>query len=154
MFFHDVICPVSYIKVDSNVSRVTVFMNSVLLALYLLSGSPYFVAIVAFDYGIRAIWQLKYSPIRFLAVKLTNALDIPVKPIDQAPKLFASRVGFLFAFTSTLLFPVSAMASLGVAGVLLVFTVLDSVFDFCVGCLVYTYVVLSIYKYMGIRETV
>ena len=152
MFFHDVICPVSYKKIDSNVSRLTVFMNAALLALYLLTGSPYFVALVAIDYGIRAIGELKYSPIRFLAVKTTNLLDIPVKRVDRAPKLFASRVGLLFAFTSTLLFPLSVTASLSVAGVLLVFAVLDSVFDFCLGCLVYSYVVLPFYRYMGIRE--
>jgi hypothetical protein len=27
----------------------------------------------------RAIWQLKYNPIRFLAVKFSNALDIPLR---------------------------------------------------------------------------
>lgn len=153
MFLHNIICPVSNIKIDSNVSRLTVFMNAVLLALYLLTGNPVLVVVVAIDYAIRAIWQPKYSPIRFLAMRIANNLYVPEKLIDQAPKLFASRVGFLFAITSTLLFAFSGPASLLVAGVLLVFTTLDSVLDFCVGCLVYTVVVLPFYNFIGMRET-
>jgi hypothetical protein len=151
MFLHNVICPISNIRVDSNVSRMIAFMNAALLALYVLTGTTWLVAIVALDYGIRALWQLKYSPIRFLAIKSTNALDIPAKPIDLAPKLFASRIGFLFATTSALLIPINDHVSLIVAGVLVTFATLEAAFDLCVGCLTYTYIVLPFYKFMGIR---
>lgn len=153
-FFDDVICPISHIKIDSHVSRLTVFMNAILLALYVLTGLPYLVVIVAIDYGIRATWKPAYSPLRWVAVKIISATGIPEKRIDQAPKLFASRVGFLFALTSTLLLPVTAMASLAVGSILLVFTILDSVFDLCVGCITYAYIVLPFYQYMGVREKI
>jgi hypothetical protein len=151
-FFHNVVCPVSNIKINSYASRITVFINAVLLALYLLTGIPYLVAIVAIDYGIRALWNPEYSPLRWLALRILSATNLSEKLTDQAPKLFASRIGFLFALTSTIFFPLSATVSLVIAGILFVFATLDSVFDFCVGCLTYTYIVLPFYQFMGIRE--
>jgi len=150
-FLDDIICPVSFVKIDNHVSRLTVFTNAVLIALYLFTGAPYFMLVVAIDYGIRAIWKPRYSPLRWIAARIVNLGGFSEKLIDQAPKLFASRVGFLFAAISVLLIPVSITASLIVAGVLLIFTILDSVFDFCVGCLTYYHVVLPFYKYRGIR---
>jgi len=149
--FDDVICPVSFVQIDSNVSRLTVFLNAALIALYLATGLPYFMMLVALDYGIRAIWNPKYSPLRWVAAGLVRVVGLSEKLIDQAPKLFASRVGFLFAAISVLLLSWSMTASLVVGGVLLIFTILDSVFDFCVGCLTYYYVVLPFYQWRGIR---
>jgi hypothetical protein len=145
-FLDNVVCPISHIKIDSNVSRLTVFMNSILIALYLFTGAPYFMLLVAIDYAIRALWKPKYSPLRWVAVRIARMVGLSEKQVNQAPKLFASRVGFLFAVVILFLTPLSIKASLIVAGVLLVFTVLDSVFNFCVGCLTYHYVVFPFYQ--------
>lgn len=145
-FLDNVVCPISNVKIDSNVSRLTVFMNSILIALYLLTGAPYFMILVAIDYAIRASWKPKYSPLRWVAVGIARMGGLSEKQVEQDPKLFASRVGFLFAVISVFLTPLSMKASLIVAGVLLVFTILDSVFDFCVGCLTYHYVVFPFYQ--------
>lgn len=150
-FLDNVICPISNVKIDNHVSRLTVFMNAALIALYLFTGLPYFMLLVAVDYGIRAMWNPKYSPLRWLAASIINLGGFSPKMIDQAPKLFASRVGFLFAAISVLLVPMYATASLIVAGILLIFTILDSVFDFCVGCLTYYYIVLPFYQWRGVR---
>lgn len=150
-FLDDVICPISFVKIDNHISRLTVFFNAVLLALYIWTGIPLFVFVVALDYGIRAVWNPQFSALRWVAAKAIGVSGMAPKLIDQAPKLFASRVGFLFAITSALLAPVSPSASAIVAAVLLVFTVLDSVFDFCVGCMTYYYVVLPFYQWRGIR---
>ncbi len=150
--FSDVICPVNNNKINKNLSRVTVFINASLLALYVITGMPLLVALVALDYGIRAIWKPEYSPLRWVALQIVNVLNIPEKEMDQAPKLFASRVGFLFAFASLIFVPISMPVSLVVAGILTVFAYADSVLDFCVGCITYTYIVLPFYQYLGIRS--
>jgi hypothetical protein len=144
-FLENVVCPISNVKIDSNVSRITVLINALLIALYLYTGGLYFMVLVAIDYGIRALPKPKYSPIRWIAVGIARIVRITKKTVDQAPKLFASRVGFLFAVTVLILNPLSIQASLIVAGVLLVFTILDSVLNFCVGCLTYHYVVFPLY---------
>lgn len=150
-FMDDVICPISSIKVDNSVSRLTVFFNAVLIAAYVFTGWFLLIAIVAIDYGIRATWNPHYSPIRWIAAKTLATMGRKGEMKDQAPKLFASRVGFLFALTSMLLFSITPAASIGVGAVLLVFTIMDSVFDFCVGCITYTYIVLPVYQRLGIR---
>ena len=65
--------------------------------------------------------------------------------IDKAPKIFAARVGFLFALASALLFFISLSASLVVALTLMCFALLESVFNLCVGCLVYTFIVFPLF---------
>ncbi len=150
-FLDNVICPVSNVKVDSHVSRLTVFLNAVFIALYVITGNPLFMAVVALDYGIRVFASAKYSPLKWVATGIARAIGMSEKMVDQAPKMFAARVGFLFALVSVLLAPQAAFASLVVAGTLLVFTILDSVFDFCVGCLTYNYLVLPFYQWRGVR---
>jgi hypothetical protein len=150
-FIDNVICPVSNVKIDSNVSRLTVFLNAICLALFVSTHIPWLVILVAVDYGIRVMGQAEYSPMRWVAVKIAGALKWSAQPIDQAPKLFAARLGFLFSAGSALFFTASLPASLVLGSILLVFATLDSVFDFCVGCLTYTYAVLPFYKWRGIR---
>lgn len=148
-FFSNVVCPISNVKINSYVSRLTVFMNAILIGLFLLTGNPLFMWIVALDYGIRAIGNPRFSPLRWGAAQLIKIVRLPEKLTDQAPKLFASRVGFLFAACSVLFFLMSSMTGAIVAGILLVFTILDSVFDFCVGCLTYQYIVLPLFQARG-----
>jgi Domain of unknown function (DUF4395) len=150
-FLDNAICPISNVKVDSHISRLTVFLNASLLALYLVTGIPLFIGIVAIDYAIRAIGNPKYSPLKWIAATIINLAGRSPKMVDQAPKLFAARVGLLFAAMSVALMPMNTTASFIVGGILLVFTVLDSVFDFCVGCITYAYVVLPFYKWRGVR---
>ncbi len=151
MFLDNGVCPVSSEKIDSWASRLTVFFNVLILVAFLFTGNGGFVVVSALDYGIRAIFDSRWSPLSFLATKLLAIAGVPKKYVGKAPKLFASRVGFLCATSSALLFPVAPTASLVVAGMLTVFAILDSVFGFCVGCLLYTYLVLPLYKARGLR---
>lgn len=150
-FLDDVICPISNVKIDSHVGRLTAFLCAILLALYVYTGLSLIVLFVALDYSLRATGNTQYSPLRWVAAQAIGMTGMTPKLIDQAPKLFASRVGFLFAATSALLIPVSVPASVVVAAVLLVFAFLDGVFNFCVGCLTYHYLVLPFYQWRGVR---
>ena len=151
-FLDDVICPVSNVKIDNNISRLTVFFNVILLALFVTTHIPYFLILCAVDYAIRVAGKPQYSPMRWLAANIASALKWPANMQDQAPKMFAARLGLFFSAGAVIFFSFSLTVSLVFAGILLVFATLDSVFDFCVGCLTYTYVVLPFYKWRGIRE--
>ena len=153
MLFQNVVCPISQVKIDSRVSRVTSFINSLLIALYVLTGSPFFIVAAALDFSVRAFGKQKFSPVRLLSITLAKGLHISGKKIVLAPKIFASRVGFLFSAASLTLFVILLpKASLVVAAVLLVFTLMDSLLDFCVGCLMYHYVVLPFYTHRNPRS--
>ncbi|HWB26795.1 MAG TPA: DUF4395 domain-containing protein [Chitinophagaceae bacterium] len=141
-----IISPVSDELIDSNVSRLTVFLNVVLMALFITTLKTIFIYLVATDYFIRAALKVQYSPLRLVALTAINCLSLQKKPINLAPKIFASRLGFLCALASSVLiflgFPVAAAI---VAGFLMILSVMDSVFNFCVGCIIYNYIVYLFY---------
>jgi hypothetical protein len=137
-------CPISPLRINGNVVRITGFMMATMIALYAFTGSIYFIFAIAIDYLIRAATPAKYSPFSWLASKIADTFNLNNHPIDKAPKIFAARVGFLFAFTAAVLYFINPTASLVVALILMFFALLESVFDVCVGCMVYTYVVLPI----------
>jgi hypothetical protein len=142
-----IVCPISIEKIDSRVSRLTVFLNVILMALFIATSSPVYIFIVALDYFIRATLDPKYSPLRFIAVGIIDMFDFEKKPIGLAPKIFASRLGFLCALAAYLLVLMGyTTPALAVAGFLMVLSLMDSVLNFCVGCLIYNYLVYPFYK--------
>lgn len=145
--FDNIVCPISVEKIDSNVSRLTIFFNVVLMAIYIYTHQPVFIIIVAIDYLIRAAFKVQYSPIRLIAKNIITLLKIKPKPINLAQKVFASRLGTICAVLATVLFYTGNITgSIVVTGILLALSTLDSVFNFCVGCLIYNYLVYPFYK--------
>lgn len=143
----EIVCPISIEKIDSNVSRLTVFINVVLMGLYLYTQNSLFIGIVVCDYFIRAVFKVEYSPIRFLAYGIVSAFNVKKKPINLAPKIFASRLGLICALTAAVLQLLGySTGALITAGLLMVLSIMDSVFNFCVGCLIYNFFVYPFYK--------
>ena len=145
-----VACPISYERVDHNASRVTCLFTIVALAL--ISGmaavAPKFSGLalllagaLALDYALRT-WTKWSSPMQRIARALARAMGIAEKPSDAAPKRFACRVGFFFALAIVVLLPLAPAVAAVTALALLSFNVLDGVFDFCVGCWMYTTLLL------------
>ena len=143
----NIVCPISTEEIDSNVSRLTVFLNVILMALFLGTLNPIFIIVVTLDYFIRAALEAKYSPLWLVASMGIGILDLKRKPIGLAQKVFASRLGFFCAFSSTVLVLLDYnIASISVAGLLMILSIIDSVFSFCLGCVVYNYLVYPFYK--------
>ncbi len=145
--FSNIICPISSEKVDSHVSRLTVFINAVLMIVFMITLSPTPLFIVTLDYGIRALGYNQYSPICLVSSILVKMFGWKAKMVDKAPKVFASRLGFICAFLGsvfiTLNLPVAAVVIIALFTVL---AVLDSVFDYCVGCMIYHHFVFPYFK--------
>jgi hypothetical protein len=140
-------CPISYETVDHNASRVTCILTIVALAAIsamavLWPGLGTIALILAaaltLDYAIRA-WTKYPSPMQGLARGVARVVNIPEKRSDAAPKRFACRIGFFFALGTVAVLPVAPRIAVMVAGALVFFNVLDGVFDFCVGCWMYTF---------------
>ncbi len=145
--FGNILCPISVEKIDSNVSRLTTLLNVFLMIGFLVTLNPLLVMIVTMDYFIRAFFDSRYSPIRFIAFKIASALNLQKKPIGLAQKVFASRLGFLCAAGSLIfLFTGNPFTSQIVLSLLMVLSTLDSVFNYCVGCLIYNYIVYPLYS--------
>lgn len=132
------ICPISGERIDSNVSRLTIFISVLLVVVFIITQQPLPLYIAAFDYFVRAFGNMQYSPLRFIALKIAQAFGWTPKMIDKAPKVFASRLGFICLFTASLLFNLGmATASIIVAGMAGSLFLLDAMGIVCVGCLIY-----------------
>jgi hypothetical protein len=139
------ICPISTLRINRNVVRITGFLMAAMIALYAYTGLIYLVMVIAIDYFIRAFVPVSYSPFSWLALQVAQFFRLPERQTDKAPKIFAARVGFLFAVATVILYFIHPTSSLIVGLLLMSFALLESVFDFCVGCVVYEQVVFPIF---------
>ena len=139
------LCPISPLRVGETTARLTGLLAAALIGVYALTGAGPIMLALAIDYGVRAGSRWRHSPLSWLAARLVGALRLPNRPIDKAPKMFAARVGMLFALASSMLVLLDPPTSLVVALTLLGFALLEALLNICIGCLVYTYVILPLF---------
>ena len=143
----NLVCPISDQRVNEQVTRLNAFFTIATVVLAFVFNSVLLLIFIMADFFIRAFTEIKFSPISFVSHYLSNALSLPVKLIDKAPKVFAARLGFLMTLTITALFSLNmSIAAVIMASLLVFFASLEFFFAICVGCLIYTYLVLPFYK--------
>lgn len=142
---NSIICPISPYRINETVARLVALTMVSLIAFYAMTGFVWIALFIALDYFIRGFTKLPYSPASWLAHHITDQLYLSGKRIDNAPKIFAARVGFLLAFSGVLLFFISPTASIIAMLILMFFATLESVFNYCVGCVMYTLIVFPIW---------
>lgn len=143
----NIICPVSNEKANENVVRITAFWVIMLTGLFIIFPNPYIPLYLAIDFYIRAFTKSRYSPLSWISAGIARSLRSTPHWIDKAPKIFAARVGFLFAvMISAFTLSGVSVAATSAASVLVLFAFLECGLNFCAGCWVYTYIVLPVYK--------
>jgi type IV secretory pathway VirB2 component (pilin) len=144
---NNLVCPISDQRVNEQVTRFNaMFTIGIIVLAFVLNSVSLFVFLMA-DFFIRAFTELKFSPLSYASHHLSNAFHFPVRMIDKAPKIFAARLGFLMTIFITGLFVFGLkILSIIVAGIMIVFASLEFLFAICVGCMIYTYLVLPFYK--------
>lgn len=143
---NSLICPISKDKTNRNVVRITGFLVAATVFSYIVTGNIYIILGLSIDFYVRAFTNLNVSPYSFVAKKIANLLKLKVIFISKAPKIFAARVGFIFTVAIITLSFNLPIASVIVAFALISFALLESLLNICVGCIVYTYLVLPFYK--------
>jgi hypothetical protein len=134
-------CPVDFVKIDENRARFVAFWVVLLVISYVFTGSPVIIGFLLADFFLRAFNLNAYSPLGILSGAVVKQMGLKSKPVDRAPKRFASFVGIVFLVLTL----VAAMfgftlTSKAIAGVMVVFASLESFFGFCAGCYVYTFI--------------
>ena len=141
------VCPVSTEKVDERVTRLNALLVILLVIAGFLFNSVIFPLFLTADFFMRGFTRLKYSPLSYLSSQMANTLQLDKKIIDKAPKIFAARIGFIFSLAiSVLLLLNFNTAALITGGILVVFASLEMALAICMGCILYTYLVLPFYK--------
>ncbi len=143
----NLVCPISDQRVNEQVTRLNaMFTIGIVVLAFALNSVLLFIFLMA-DFFIRAFTEIKFSPINFASHYMSHTLNLPIRMIDKAPKVFAARLGFLMTTVIAGLFIFSfKIASVVVAGILIFFASLEFLLAVCVGCMIYTYLVLPFYK--------
>ena len=143
----NLVCPISDQRVNEQVTRFNALFAIITVILAFVFNSVFLFVFLMSDFFIRGFTSMKFSPISYASHSLNNSLNFPVKMIDKAPKIFAARLGFLMSAVIGVLFILHLkLASLIVAGLLTFFAGLEFFFAICIGCMIYTYMVLPFYK--------
>ncbi len=141
------VCPISAEKVIEQVTRINALMAIIMVFFGFMFNSVFFFLFLMADFYVRGFTRLKFSPMGFISYQMVGALNLNKKGIDKAPKIFAARLGFLMTLTISLLFVFQLnTAAVVVAGILVFFATLEFALAVCMGCIIYTYLILPFYK--------
>jgi hypothetical protein len=135
----NITCPVSAGRTDENIVRTVALLTVIITAFILITDHYLLSLFLIVDFSLRGFDFGKYSVLRSISKSIVEALNIKPKPIDSAPKLFAAKIGIVFALLIFIaqisnLYVLFLIASL----VLLACALLESVFGICLGCYFYT----------------
>lgn len=134
---------------DAVVIRLIAAQVLVLSIITLWSGSQIVMAFLVVDFAIRAFTS-SISPLKWSAQKLAKSLGSTPRSIFLPPKRFAALLGFVFS-TSWLLFLLLGwpVATLVVGIALITAASLEALFEICLGCYVYNWVVSPLMQRLG-----
>jgi hypothetical protein len=143
----NLVCPISDQRVNEQVTRLNAMFTIGIVVLAFVFNSIFLFVFLMADFFIRAFTEINFSPLNYASHYLSNAFNFPVRMIDKAPKIFAARLGFIMTTSIAALFILNLkLAAIVVSSVLIFFASLEFLFALCVGCMIYSYLILPFYK--------
>ncbi|WP_231427298.1 DUF4395 domain-containing protein [Pedobacter sp. Leaf250] len=133
-------CPISAERVNENVVRIVALLVAFIAISCILFSNYWAILVSTIDFALRAFTSGKFSLLKIVAIKISNALNLQTMLTDLAPKKFAATMGFVFCLliTATFLFNFCT-AALILTAIMLIFALLESLLGVCVGCYVYSF---------------
>jgi len=143
---NQIICPVSSGSVSLGVVRITALFT--FLGYFFFLFNPFWLLPLFFsvDFYIRGFTNRKYSPLSWLSNKINEQAGYIREKTNKAPKIFAARIGFfLSVLVATAIVLNWWTTAVIIASVIALFAFLEAVFNFCMGCYVYTYLIVPLF---------
>jgi len=138
----NIVCPLSTERFNENVPRVIGLFVVILSIIYVITVFWFIPLFLMFDFYFRGFNNGKNSLLGKFARFLVERLPNSGKLIDKAPKIFAARLGFVFTALIVLFEVLNWQVIAHTTTILLVFfALLECAFNFCVGCIVFTWFV-------------
>ncbi len=131
-------CPISTRRVDSNMVRIISFQVALFAMIFLVSQESFFALVLVFDFFMRAIRQSNFSPFQIVGTFVLKGWGIAPKLCDESPKRFALYMGLVTSLF-VVIFYVAGFTTVAtvLAVILLICALLETLFDFCIGCKIY-----------------
>lgn len=134
------ICPIVEKKINEKLARMNALFTFLLIGVALYFSLEWLFLFIAFDFGMRAFYNEKYSLLSHMSRFVLTSLNASPAYINAGPKIFAARVGLAMTIITTLFsFLNMYMGAFIVGGLLILFSLLESVFGICVACKLYPF---------------
>lgn len=131
-------CPIGTKQVDENVTRIIALQVVVLISLSLYFQWFWLSGLLMIDFLLRARFDGSGSLLRWIAITVKQQFQLPNKPTNAAPKQFAALIGVFFSAAIALFIYLDwTLFYWTIGSMLLICTLLESIFSYCVGCTIY-----------------
>lgn len=131
-------CPISTKRVDSNMARIISFQVALFTIIFLITQVSLFALVILFDFLIRALRLSSFSPFEIIGNFVLKGWGIAPKLCDESPKRFALYLGLVTSlFIVVFYFAGFTTFATVIAVILLICALLETLFDFCIGCKLY-----------------
>jgi hypothetical protein len=141
------LCPISEKKINERVARLNAGFTVLLISGFLLTQNIFFMVFLGIDFYLRTADRSKYSLLAISSKNIIKYLQVRELLINAGPKIFAARIGLLFSGGIIISFILNAkILALVLAGILGLFSFLESFFGICVACEIYPYVYRFLYS--------
>ena len=131
-------CPISLRRVDSNMVRAISFQVALFTMILLVTQESIFALILLFDFFMRTLRQSHLSPFHIIGKFVLDGWGVAPKLCDESPKRFALYMGLVISLF-LVLFYIAGFTTFATAItiILLICALLETLFDFCIGCKIY-----------------
>ena len=131
-------CPISDRRINARIARAISIFVLILTLVYLLQSNSLYLYLLLADFTLRLFRLTTLSPLFLLSRWGLNRLNIPPRMMDEAPKRFALYLGWGMVLVMVILDTIGlTMLTKILAVLLLIFSSLEAVFEYCVGCKIY-----------------
>ena len=135
------VCPVSYQQVNERVAQLNAVLVILSMLVFVFTPFKLIIIIMAFDFVLRGFVNPAYSLFSAISKTVVRLLKIKALMVNADPKIFAAKIGFLFASSIALTHYLGyQQLSLALGSILVLFATLEAVFRFCLACKIYPYV--------------
>lgn len=143
----NIICPISSERIPEHLPRMTAFFVISLLITYIVTAFLPIIVFLSIDFFLRSFNLSRFSLVHHFASYSSTLLKLKSSPIDKAPKLFAARLGGVMSLLIIVLhFTGAPYGAITLSVLLAGLSTLECVLGFCVGCYMYSWIVLPVFS--------
>ena len=132
------VCPITDKRINEQVARLNALFTVFFVLLFI--GFKFWpgLAFLMVDFLLRGFIDSKYSPVAVFSKWVAKQMNLSPRIINAGPKIFAAQVGSFLSMIALVAFAFGCHSiCLVIAGVLGVFSFLESAFGICVACKLY-----------------
>ncbi len=131
-------CPITFHQIDGTIVRINALSLSLMLLAFLLTDQIVFIYFLGVDLIIRLFINKRLSPINQISRLIKVILRAKTHSTDAGAKRLAAYFALGFSWTIVLLYSLGfVQESKILASVFIVFSSLELIFNYCVGCKIY-----------------